>query len=70
VIPGPYSLCNVTFPDPKSDCATYETLTYGFDTAASALANIEEVARAAGVPNGEVMIIRYVDLVEVDQFTA
>jgi hypothetical protein len=69
VIPGPYSLCHVTFPNPDSDSTTYTTLRYGFDTAASAHSSIEEVALAAGVPSDEVAVIRYVDEEEVDRFT-
>jgi hypothetical protein len=69
VIPGPYSLCHVTFPDPNSDCATYTTLRYGFDTANEALSALEVVAGEKGVPSDEVAVIRYVDPEESDQFT-
>jgi ACT domain-containing protein len=68
VIPGPYSLCHVTFPDPESDSATYTTLRYGYDTANEALSDLEVVAGEKGVPSDEVAIIRYVDVEEIDRF--
>ena len=68
MIPGPYSLCKVSFPTQGSDAATYTTLSYGYTSAKSALHEREKIALRAGVPVGEVAVIRFIDAEEGDRF--
>lgn len=68
MIPGPYSLCHVTFPAADSDAAIYRTLRYGYDTASSALQARETVAREFSVPEDEVVVLRVIDAEEQAEF--
>jgi hypothetical protein len=70
MIPGPYAICRVTFPDPSSDSPTYVTLSYGYDTASGAYARLQERAKQAGVPEEECAVIRHIDREEAGEFQA
>lgn len=67
MIPGPYSICHVTFPD-DSDGGTLRTLIYGYDTAKDAFNAIERVAADHGVPAEDCAVIRWIDEEEADDF--
>jgi len=61
MIPGPFSICHVTFPDQQSDAPVFQTLSYGYDTGQSAHDQLEKIAQEAGVPIDECTVIQIVD---------
>ena len=61
MIPGPYSICRISFPDEHSDAATYETIKYGYDTAEDAFADIPAVAEEEQIPAQDLVVIKFVD---------
>ena len=69
MIPGPYAICHVTFPD-DSDCASYRTLKYGYDSAESAYSALETVASESDVPGSECAVIRHIDRNEAGDFNS
>lgn len=69
MIPGPYSICHITFPD-DSDSPTYRTVSLGYDTAGSAFSKREIIAKENSVPVDELVVIRFIDAEESGKFTA
>lgn len=61
MIPGPYSICRISFPDEDSNAATYETIKYGYDRADDAFAELREVAEEEGLPPDEMVVIKFID---------
>jgi hypothetical protein len=70
MIPGPYSICHATFPEFDSDCASYRTLKWGYDSAKAAFDAIQAIANENGVPADECGVIRNIDSVEAENFTS
>ena len=60
MIPGPYSICRTSFP-PESDAAIFTTIRSGYDSADEAFADIPVIAREEGIPEEELVVIRFVD---------
>ena len=69
MIPGPYSICYVFFPD-DSDSASFRTLRYGYDTAMQAFSAIGKVAEDSGVPESDCAVVRGIDREEAEDFTS
>ena len=69
MIPGPYSLCEVTFEDEESDSATYTTLSCGYDTAAQAYAARPKIAEENEVPEESICVLRVIDPGEAAEFS-
>ncbi len=68
MIPGPYAICHVTFPDPASDAAHYQALRFGYDTADQAYRELVSVAEASGVASKDCVVIRHIDREEAVHF--
>ena len=64
MIPGPYSVCQISFP-PESDAAIYTTIRSGYDSAEEAFKDIPVIAREEGIPEEELVVIRFVDREEI-----
>jgi len=69
MIPGPYSLCEVSFKDEETDCPTYTTLSWGYDTAAQAYAARPKIAEENEVPEESICVIRVIDPGEAAEFS-
>jgi len=67
MIPGPYSICRISFPDEDSDSATYETIKYGYDTASEAFRDIPTVAQEEDVPAEDLVVIKFVERESFDE---
>jgi len=57
MIPGPYSVCKISFPEEDSDAATYVTIKYGYDTAEGAFEDISKLAEEEGIPVEDLVVI-------------
>lgn len=68
MIPGPYSICRVDFPDADSESAVYTTLIWGYDTAKDAYAHMEQVAKDNGCERSDCIVIRDIGEEESDRF--
>lgn len=66
MIPGPYSVCKISFP-PDSDAAIYETIKYGYDTPADAFSDIPALSQEEGIPAEDLVVIRFIDRVEIEE---
>ena len=69
MIPGPYSLCKISYESEDSDSLVYTTLSYGYDTASQAYAERAKIASEAGIPEDDVCVIRQIDPEESAEFT-
>ena len=61
MIPGPYSICRISFPDEHGDAANYATIRYGYDTAEDAFDDILTVAEEEDLPTEDLVVIKFVD---------
>jgi hypothetical protein len=68
MIPGPYSICHVTFIE-QSDAPILKTLRYGYDSAEAAYRDLNKIAIQANISADECTVIRYIDSEEALQFT-
>lgn len=68
MIPGPYSICHVSFDHQGADEAAYITLRYGYDSASQAYAALPAVAAEAGIPADDCAVIRHIDREEAEAF--
>ena len=68
MIPGPYSICHVTFPE-DNDSPCYRAVSWGYDTAGSAFSKREKIAKEESIPVDELAVIRFIDPEESDKFT-
>ncbi len=69
MIPGPYSLWLVTFPDDASDAPGLHILQRGYDTAAQAHSARKRLCQEEGHQEDDVVVARLIDLDEADKFT-
>jgi len=67
MIPGPYSICRGDFA-PDDDAMIYRTLKSGYDSARQAFAALAEVYAESGIPEEELVVIRFVAPEEADRF--
>ena len=67
MIPGPYSICQVYFPE-ESDAPVLTTLTFGFDSAEKAYGKLEQVAREYETSPEDCIVVRIVDREEAHLF--
>lgn len=67
MIPGPYSICQVDFPE-ASDAPILTTLIFGFDSAEQAYGKLERVAREHGTSPEDCVVVRIVDREEAHLF--
>ena len=61
MIPGPYSVCRVSFPEEDSDATRYDTVKYGYDTAEHAFSEIPELAEEEGIPAEDLVVIKFIE---------
>ena len=67
VIPGPYSICHATLHE-DSDAPDFRTLTFGYDTAVKAYAELPAVAKEHDVPVSECCVLRVIEPEEAVDF--
>ena len=67
MITGSYSICHTTFAG-DSDAPTLTTLSFGYDSAASAYSNLPAVAKDSNLEAGECIVIRIIEESEADAF--
>ena len=68
MIPGPYTVVRVTFPDEGSDAPTLETIRYGYDTASQAFSDIAKLAEEVGDSPEDLCVIRAIERDEAGDF--
>ncbi len=61
MIPGPYAVCELTYPDEGSDAPIFRTIKHGYDTAEHAFSEIPSLAEKEGVPAEDLVVIKLVD---------
>ncbi len=65
---GPYSILQLTWLS-DDDGMTYQTLMFGYDTAAQAHNELLDVAQERGVPPEECVVVRLILPEEASKFT-
>ena len=65
---GPYSILQLTWLS-DDDGMTYQTLMFGYDTAAQAQKELPEVAQDRGAPPDECVVVRIILPEEASKFT-
>jgi hypothetical protein len=64
---GPYSILQLTYLS-DDDGMTYQTLMFGYDTAAQAQKELPEVAQDCGAPPEECVVVRVILPEEASKF--
>ena len=67
MMPGPYSICRISFPEEDSDAATYTTIRHGYDTADEAFRDMPTVTEGEDIPTEDLVVIKFVDREMTDE---
>jgi hypothetical protein len=69
MISGPYAICLATVPNENSDAISYQTLSWGYDTATAAFSDLASVAQTAGITVEKCVVVRHIEREEAEEFS-
>jgi hypothetical protein len=69
MITGPYAICHATIPNENSDAISYQTLSWGYDTATAAFSDLASIAQTAGISVENCVVVRHINLEEAEEFS-